>query len=350
MRRKENRKNGCLGYDKAVSKAEAASLSALGYPRRVYPPDSLIATPGCDNQKCFGCHLSGCAIRGEECWCVYAPCGNPFPCTILEQTETLQEEVGSICQFVDVDLAKVRADGMPVPCCEECETPCKYECSRSVAKRKEAEAVQEQEAVEPTLPECATSHKNDADGVQDELDDESKDDPAQEAAEARDEREEDEDLLCDDCANASSLTGNPDLCPNCCGSGGGEYKPLSAERQEPESGTIVSETASEQAETESIQPICESDTPETVSDQSEIESRAEETSEPRFTSLFLRDILYDRECKLAQMEELNEEARVKNEPELPERMMQEHRAVVAGLRLLLEYTEMREEQENEDDE
>lgn len=51
-----------------------------------------------------------------------------------------------------------------------------------------------------------------------EVEDEPKDDPAQEAAEARDEREEledKEDLLCDDCANASTLTGNVDLCANC---------------------------------------------------------------------------------------------------------------------------------------
>ena len=45
------------------------------------------------------------------------------------------------------------------------------------------------------------------------------------AAEARDEREEDEDLLCDDCANASTLTGNVDLCAN-CGPSGTNYKQL----------------------------------------------------------------------------------------------------------------------------
>ena len=50
-----------------------------------------------------------------------------------------------------------------------------------------------------------------------EVEDEPKDDPAQEAAEARDEREEledKEDLLCDDCANASTLTGGVDVQEN----------------------------------------------------------------------------------------------------------------------------------------
>lgn len=69
--------------------------------------------------------------------------------------------------------------------------------------------------------------------------------------------------------------------------------------------------------------------------------------EPRFTSLFLKDILWDKERELKQMEECN----VQPDGKLPERMMQEHRAVVAGLRLLLEYTEMRENtEEDEDDE
>lgn len=69
-------------------------------------------------------------------------------------------------------------------------------------------------------------------------------------------------------------------------------------------------------------------------------------SEPRFTSLFLRDILWDKERELAQMEECNAQP----DGNLPLRMMQEHRAVVAGLRLLLEYTEMRENIEEGEDE
>lgn len=50
-------------------------------------------------------------------------------------------------------------------------------------------------------------------------------DKEEEAAEVRDKREEDEDLLCDDCANASTLTGNVDLCAN-CGPSGTNYKQL----------------------------------------------------------------------------------------------------------------------------
>lgn len=67
-----------------------------------------------------------------------------------------------------------------------------------------------------------------------EVEDEPKDDPVQEAAEARDGREEDEDLLCDDCANASSLTGNVDLCAN-CGPSGANYKQL---QPDPEQYTV----------------------------------------------------------------------------------------------------------------
>lgn len=65
--------------------------------------------------------------------------------------------------------------------------------------------------------------------------------------------------------------------------------------------------------------------------------------EPRFTATFVRDILWDKERELRQMEECNAQP----DGELPERMMQEHRAVVAGLRLLLEYTE-RVEGDNEE--
>lgn len=59
---------------------------------------------------------------------------------------------------------------------------------------------------------------------------------------------------------------------------------------------------------------------------------------PCFTALFLRDILQDKEHELQQMEECNAQP----DGKLPERMMQEHRAVVQGLRMLLDYTEKME--------
>lgn len=65
--------------------------------------------------------------------------------------------------------------------------------------------------------------------------------------------------------------------------------------------------------------------------------------EPRFTATFIRDILWDKERELQQMEECNAQP----DGELPERMMQEHRAVVAGLRLLLECVENTERLEGE---
>lgn len=111
-------------------------VSVLGYPMRVYPEGSLIATPGCGKQDCFSCHRGGCELRQEDCYCVEAPMGNPFPCTTLNVVENLRQDIGNRCQFVNEDLAFHRAgDGQPVPCCKQCENPCGYECRRSVEKR-----------------------------------------------------------------------------------------------------------------------------------------------------------------------------------------------------------------------
>lgn len=115
---------------------EEEKVSILGYPLRVYPENSLIKKPGCHNQDCYNCHRDGCELRQEKCYCVEAPMGNPFPCTILNIVKKLREEVGSRCQFVNEDLAKHRArDGQPVPCCKMCNNPCGYECRRSSEQR-----------------------------------------------------------------------------------------------------------------------------------------------------------------------------------------------------------------------
>lgn len=115
---------------------EEGPISILGYPLRVYPEDSLIKTPGCGKQDCFSCHRDGCELRQEDCYCVEAPMGNPFPCTTLNVVENLRQDIGSKCQFVNEDLAFHRAgDGQPVPCCKECNHPCGYECNRSVRAR-----------------------------------------------------------------------------------------------------------------------------------------------------------------------------------------------------------------------
>lgn len=127
--------------DVAVSEeatSEKEVLSAYGLPLRTYPPDSLIATSGCGTRgkgelhDCFSCHMDGCRIRQEECCCVEAPMGNPFPCTILAEMEDIREELGDQCQFVNHDLAYRRAgDQEPVPCCKECENLCAHACSRT---------------------------------------------------------------------------------------------------------------------------------------------------------------------------------------------------------------------------
>ena len=113
-------------------------LSAYGSPKRVYPADSLLTTPGCSGDHgrgddCFNCHLE-CEIRQEYCQCVDATCGFPFPCQMVDtgKREILEKKIGERCQFIDLNLADHKAgDGSPVPCCKDCETPCEYACERS---------------------------------------------------------------------------------------------------------------------------------------------------------------------------------------------------------------------------
>lgn len=113
-------------------------LSAYGFPKRVYPADSLLTTPGCkgDNGRgydCFNCHLE-CEIRQEYCRCVDATCGFPFPCQMVDtgKREILEKKIGERCQFIDLNLADHAAgNGSPIPCCKDCETPCEYACENS---------------------------------------------------------------------------------------------------------------------------------------------------------------------------------------------------------------------------
>lgn len=130
-------------------------LSAYGFPKRVYPADSLLTTPGCrgDNGRgydCFNCHLE-CEIRQEYCQCVDATCGFPFPCQMVDtgKHEILERQIGERCQFIDLNLADHKAgDGSPVPCCKDCETPCEYACENSgkcVATSQPMSAADEQQ-------------------------------------------------------------------------------------------------------------------------------------------------------------------------------------------------------------
>ena len=113
-------------------------LSAYGFPKRVYPADGLLTTPGCKGDDgrgydCFNCPLE-CEIRQEYCHCVAATCGFPFPCQMVDtgKREILEKKIGERCQFIDLNLAYHAAgDGRPIPCCKDCETPCEYACEHS---------------------------------------------------------------------------------------------------------------------------------------------------------------------------------------------------------------------------
>lgn len=109
-------------------------LSAYGTPKRVYPPGSLLSTPGCDGgHDCFSCAMD-CGIREEDRYCREAPLGNPFPCEhIVLGLQNLQEEIGDRCQFVNHELADHCAgSGKAAPCCKNCSDPCEYICERAM--------------------------------------------------------------------------------------------------------------------------------------------------------------------------------------------------------------------------
>ncbi len=136
------------------------AISAYGLPKTVYPPDSLISCPGCKGDSgrgysCFNCHME-CGIRQEYCYCVEAAMGNPFPCAMVGSgmVETLRQEIGESCQFVNLDLAerKVGTDE-PVPCCQQCANPCAYACQ--ISKKRVATSQQKEPTVLPNGGENA---------------------------------------------------------------------------------------------------------------------------------------------------------------------------------------------------
>lgn len=130
---------------------ELELLSAYGTLERVYPPDSLIATSGCEGgHDCFLCSME-CDIRKVDRYCRQAPMENPFPCTTMNVLELLREEMGDKCQFVNHDLAFHRqGDGEPDPCCKVCEELCGFRCGKAkappVVDEPEEEAVEERSA------------------------------------------------------------------------------------------------------------------------------------------------------------------------------------------------------------
>lgn len=142
----------------AISQQDPENLSAYGTPIKVYPEGSLLTTPGCEGgHDCFSCHLQ-CDIRQRYCYCVEAPTGNPFPCDQIDRIDTLREEIGERCQFVNLDQAYHRAgDHEPVPCCKRCKEPCQYACERSIKKREAEEKTPEPEALYFTVENQRTT-------------------------------------------------------------------------------------------------------------------------------------------------------------------------------------------------
>jgi len=147
---------------------EIAGLSAYGTSKIVYPPDSYVTTKGCEGgHSCYCCHRE-CDIRQEECNCVHAPLGNPFPCEILRQFDVhvLELETNGQCQFVDLGRAYHRAgDGEPVPCCERCEIKCEYACQRSTKQNnsKQTEQVPEMTPAKPEKSEWVNPEEEQVD-------------------------------------------------------------------------------------------------------------------------------------------------------------------------------------------
>lgn len=142
----------CYDENKKVLVATSQQKSAYKTEAVVRNEESLIRVKGCEGgHDCFSCHVLECEIRQEGCYCVTAPLGNPFPCTVLNVVENLKNEIGTDCKFVNLQLAVHRTgDNEPVPCCLGCKNPCGYECRVSVDKRyKKEHAVSSKDMLKP---------------------------------------------------------------------------------------------------------------------------------------------------------------------------------------------------------
>ena len=130
-------------------------LSAYGTPKRVYPEGSLLTEPNCEGgHYCFSCAKMDCDIRGKDCQCWYAPCGNPFPCEIVAERslDLLTEQMGDKCQFVNHDLAyHCAGTGEAAPCCCRCKNPCEWACERVTTDKGEEEVVATSQQETPTV-------------------------------------------------------------------------------------------------------------------------------------------------------------------------------------------------------
>ena len=128
--------------------SEKEQKSPLGYTKSVYPPESLIASKGCGNKHdCFSCARI-CQIRQEDRYCVEAPMGHPFPCTTMKLLESIENDIGGDCMFLNLELAYHRVgDKEPVPCCKECKNKCSYACNKAAHAET---VIEEQKSVNDT--------------------------------------------------------------------------------------------------------------------------------------------------------------------------------------------------------
>ena len=141
---------------------EQEKFSAYGTREKIYPPDSLITTSGCEGgHDCFSCSME-CSIRKKDRYCRQAPMGNPFPCTTMNVLKLIRTDVGEKCQFINHDLAFHRSgDGEPNPCCRDCREICAFRCGRS--KASPGQPVDKTEDVTTEDPSMESAATNDYD-------------------------------------------------------------------------------------------------------------------------------------------------------------------------------------------
>lgn len=119
---------------------EPEKLSAYGLCKTKYPEGSLLTSEGCGHKyNCFICAQT-CDIRQEMRYCVEAHFENPYGCTTMNVLENIKTEIGDSCQFINLDIAELKASKEPNPCCKKCQVKdCGYRCQKSVLDKNNFE-------------------------------------------------------------------------------------------------------------------------------------------------------------------------------------------------------------------
>lgn len=152
---REIRRPAAQGADGPV---QPEPLSILGFPKKVYPEGSLIASEGCAGNDCFLCAYHDCPIRGKDRDCRFEEGRGRAACETLKKMEGRGYDAGSGCQFINLDLAKKRiyGDGQPIPCCQSCSrTECKDRCAKARGKDAGADPMREEPERLPAQPLAA---------------------------------------------------------------------------------------------------------------------------------------------------------------------------------------------------